>query len=61
MNLHRLPKIKEVTGLSRSTIYKLMANGEFPQCVKLSARAVAWPSAAIDAWIKSRIEQSASR
>ena len=40
----RLPAVKEVTGLARSTIYKLMAANRFPAAVPLApgCRAVGW-------------------
>ncbi|OYY62017.1 MAG: hypothetical protein B7Y51_09225 [Burkholderiales bacterium 28-67-8] len=42
------------TSLSRSSIYALMEVGEFPAPVRVSARRVAWNSAAVQAWIDSR-------
>lgn len=46
--------VQELTGLSRSTIYDLMAKGIFPRPVHLSVRAVAWPESEITAWLESR-------
>jgi len=53
----RRPDVEARTGLSRSTIYLLMARGEFPKPVKLSSRAVGWTESAIVTWLQSR-EQS---
>ncbi|EAR51036.1 DNA-binding protein, putative [Oceanicola granulosus HTCC2516] len=50
----RRPAVEEMTGLSRSLIYALMAKGEFPRPVKLSARVVAWPESSIADWLESR-------
>lgn len=53
-----LLRIKDVltrTGLSRSTMYALIADGRFPAPVKLSIRCAAWPSDQVDAWIAERI------
>lgn len=50
----RRPQVEARTGLSRSAIYAMKAKGEFPQPVRLSARAVGWPSALVDEWIASR-------
>ena len=33
-----------------------MADGDFPKPIKITAKAVAWPSNEIDNWILSRIE-----
>ena len=38
----RLPEVKLVTGLSRSTIYFRIALGTFPKQVSLGGRAVGW-------------------
>ena len=50
----RLPEVEALTGLRRSTIYKLMAEGEFPSSVKLTAGAVGWINHRVFGWIESR-------
>jgi prophage regulatory protein len=52
--LLRLPQVKELTGLGRSTIYRLMENGEFPRQVAISRGAIGWRESDIQAWIESR-------
>ena len=54
----RLPIVKARTGLSRSTIYQRVADGNFPKPVNLGARAVGWLEAEIDAWLAAQIERS---
>lgn len=54
----RLPAVKTVTGLSRSTIYLRVSEGSFPAPVSLGGRAVGWIEAEVDAWLKQRIEAS---
>ena len=54
----RLIRIREVmnkTGLSKSSVYDLMAQGLFPQTVRLTGRSVAFIEAEIDAWMAERI------
>jgi prophage regulatory protein len=51
----RLPSVKDATGLSRSSIYKGMADGTFPPSVPLGARAIGWSQSSIEAFIASRI------
>ena len=51
---YRLPAVEEIIGLKRSSIYELIAAGEFPRPVKLSARAVAWRESDIATWMESR-------
>lgn len=57
-NLLRLPAVEARTGLRKSAIYAGMAAGTFPAGVKLSHRAIAWPSSEIDAWIAERIRRA---
>ena len=38
----RLPRVQARTGLARSTIYVRVADGSFPQPIRLGARAVGW-------------------
>lgn len=40
----RLPAVKMITGLSRSSIYQRVAEGVFPRPVNLGGRAVGWPA-----------------
>jgi prophage regulatory protein len=58
MRYLRRPAVEAMTGLSRSTIYDLMAKGEFPKPVKLTAKAVAWPESAIADWLASRANKT---
>jgi len=51
--------VEELTGLSRSTIYALMAQGAFPRPVRLTAKAVAWPESVIAEWLAQRQATSA--
>lgn len=52
--LARLPEVMRATGLPRSTIYKLMAAGDFPASIRLAPRAMAWRLAEVHAWISQR-------
>lgn len=58
--LHKILKLSEVidvTGLSRSTIYHRMKNGDFPCSIPLGERSVGWSEEEIRLWIESRIAQ----
>lgn len=50
----RLNSVIAHTGLSRSTIYAMLKNGNFPQSVKLGLRSVGWYEADIQGWISGR-------
>lgn len=54
----RLPLVKARTGLSRSTIYLRIAEGNFPAPVSLGGRAVGWIEAEVNDWLAKRIEAS---
>ena len=51
--LLRMPAVVRCTGLGRSTIYRLMANQQFPLPVKLTGRAVGWRKSDLDRWTDS--------
>jgi prophage regulatory protein len=54
----RLPEVKAMTGLSRSTIYFRIALGTFPKQVSLGGRAVGWLENEIQEWLQRQIEAS---
>lgn len=54
MRLLRLREVLKVTGLSRTTIYRLESRGKFPSRRQLSANAVAWLEDDVSAWIGAR-------
>jgi len=52
----RLPAVKARTGLSRSTIYLRIAEGNFPKAISLGGRrAVGWIETEIDDWLNEQI------
>ena len=53
-NAERIIRLKTVldrTGLSRSTIYRKIAEGTFPSQVKISIHGAGWHEPAINRWI----------
>jgi len=54
----RLPKVKAITGLSRSTIYLRMSEGAFPKHISLGSRAVGWLKSEVNTWMEERINES---
>lgn len=57
MRIIRLKDVIESTGIARSTIYKLVGEGEFPKPVPLVGRTVGWVESEVQEWIRSRIAQ----
>lgn len=47
----RLDTVRDRTGLSRSTIYRKIAEGTFPAQVKISVHGAGWHESEINRWI----------
>jgi prophage regulatory protein len=54
----RLPEVKNKTGLSRSSIYLRMSQGEFPRSISLGARAIGWLESDVNEWLEDCISAS---
>ncbi|WP_370690353.1 helix-turn-helix transcriptional regulator [Hydrogenophaga sp.] len=50
----RMPSVVQMTGLGRSTIYRLIAQQQFPSPVRLGVRAVAWRRSELNEWSQTR-------
>lgn len=57
MKFLRLKEVTALTALSRSSIYKFMAEERFPQTLSLGDRAVAWLESEIDEWMEEKLVQ----
>lgn len=53
--LIRLPDVEKATGLKKSTLYALMKRKEFPHCIQVTPRCVAWPESTVLQWVQDRI------
>ena len=54
----RLPDVQKRTGLSRSTVYLRVSEGDFPRQIRLGPRCVGWLESEVDAWLEDRIKAS---
>ncbi|MFC5487703.1 helix-turn-helix transcriptional regulator [Dokdonella soli] len=54
----RRPEVQRATGLSRSSLYRLIAEKDFPPAIRLSMNTVAWLESEVNAWIGARIAAS---
>ena len=54
---YRRSVLDDMLGISRSTIYRLMLDEEFPRPIKLGRRAVGWKSEDIDEWLLGQAEE----
>jgi len=57
MRIIRLRDVMELTGLARSTVYKYVEAGTFPQPVPLGGRSVGWVEQEVEDWVLARIEE----
>ena len=46
-------EVQERTSVSRATLYRMMAAGEFPRSVRIGSQAVRWRKSEIAAWIEA--------
>ncbi|WP_111413464.1 helix-turn-helix transcriptional regulator [Billgrantia lactosivorans] len=61
--MNRLIKRKvvlEKTALSNSSLYRLIASGDFPPPIQLGARSVAWVEFEVEKWIEGKMSLSRS-
>jgi len=58
MRVIRLNEVKNKVGLSRSTIYRRIANDEFPNSILLGGRASGWIESEIDEWLMRCVKKS---
>jgi prophage regulatory protein len=56
--LLRLPDVKSATGLSKSTIYARMSEGNFPKQISIGPRLVVWLESDIQQWINDLAKSS---
>lgn len=55
----RLDEVLALTGLSRSVLYRLSAQGAFPAQCDTGSRRATWKSSAIQAFIATRVAKAA--
>lgn len=51
----RIAQVLALTGLGKTKIYELQAQGDFPMRVQLTPKRVAWVEAEVQAWLAARI------
>ena len=57
VRLLRLPAVMELTGMSRTTVYRLVREKKFPQPVPVAVPKMSvWPSDKIDQWIQAQLD-----
>ena len=56
----RLPQVKALSGLGRSSIYTLMNAGRFPKHINLGIRSVGWIESEVQSWVTEQIKANRS-
>ena len=54
----RFATVRDRTGLSRSTVWRLERRGDFPKHRRISPNTVAWVEQEIEAWMMSKVKAS---
>ena len=60
MKILRTPEVTNITGLSRTTLWRLERRGDFPRRIRLSPNSTGWLESEIEGWIESRPRKSSS-
>ena len=57
VKLLRLPAVMEMTGISESSVYRLVREKKFPQPVHVAVPKMSvWPSDKIEQWIQAQLD-----
>jgi len=62
--MDRIIRVKEVllfTGLSRSSLWRSRAAGDFPPPIQLSPGIIGWRVSSIEKWLESKEEATAAK
>lgn len=52
--LYRIGDLQRVVGLSKTSIYALIKEGDFPMPLQITSRSVAWKASDVAEWVNSR-------
>ena len=53
----RLAQVIDMTGLGKTKIYELQAQGRFPMSVRITAHSVGWVEHEVQAWLTRRLAE----
>ena len=54
----RIPVVLDRIGIGRSTLYELLAKGDFPASIPLGARSVGFLESDVDEWVEARVRRA---
>lgn len=53
----RRPEVVAATGLSYTSLFRLMREGRFPRPIRLSAKAAGWVRSEVETWLQERVAE----
>lgn len=53
-----LEEVERITGLKKSSLYRLMGQGQFPGPVRVGPKSVRWPESHVLGWVQRKISES---
>ena len=53
----KLEQVLEIVPISRSALYLMSANGEFPKQIKLGNRSMAWSKSEVMEWVNEKLSR----
>lgn len=56
--LIRRAEVEHQTGLSRSSIYRLISSGDFPRPVPISPGGKRWDESEVQSWIQEKVSEA---
>jgi prophage regulatory protein len=56
--LIKLNEVLKITGLSKSSVYRLINQKDFPEQIRIIDNRVGWIESEVDDWVQSRIAAS---
>ena len=60
-NFLKLPQVMQKTSLSRTSVYRMMANNEFPKSYGVGDRSKIWLESEIEEWMESIVTANNSK
>ena len=58
VKLLRLPAVMEMTGISRSSVYRLVQENKFPKPVHVAVpKMTVWPSDVVEQWVQTQLDE----
>jgi len=56
LKIYRIKEVCDITGLSRSSVYKLIRLGLFPSGIKLTHRSSGWSNEQLEDWLRAKVK-----